>query len=214
MSLLSEACLREALQSHARADWPALPGRTNHRRAGVLLPLIWSPDPQCLVTLRPPYLRRHASEIAFPGGRPEPDDVDLEATARREAREEVGIEHARVLGRLSSTPLYTSDFRLEPFVAAVSDGPFTLDPVEVAELFRLPLLDLLDRPSLHGIAWDSDGHHGVSPVFEVGPHVMYGATAHVFLELLQVAARALGQTVPPMETGRYAWSDLVAFRES
>ena len=101
-------------------------------RAGVLVPLRWRGGLSCTLTLRPGKLRRHGGEVSFPGGRREPEDVSLEATALREAREEIGLTSARVLGRLSSMPVYTSDFRLEPFVAEVpSDAVWTPDPVEV-----------------------------------------------------------------------------------
>ena len=65
--------------------WPALPGRTNHLEAGVLVPLVWSDQPTILAILRAADLRRHANEVAFPGGKPEPEDSDIVATALREA---------------------------------------------------------------------------------------------------------------------------------
>ena len=211
---LSPDLLASTLATHPWTEHAALPGRTNHRRAGVLVALTWTTPrtPEALLQLRPQRMRRHAGEISFPGGRPEPEDVDLTATALREANEELGIEGARVLGRLSSTPLFTSDFRIEPFVAQVPEQVLRPDPGEVAEVHRLPLLPLLEGPSLHGIGWDAGEQRGISPVFEVGPHVMYGATAHVFYELLQVVAAAAGLPLPPLREGRYQWTDMPAFR--
>src|SRR5437588_11437771 len=63
------------------------------RPAGVLVPLIAGPEPPSLVfTERTAGLSRHAGQVSFPGGMPHPGDDDLYATARRVAREELGIE--------------------------------------------------------------------------------------------------------------------------
>lgn len=212
---VSPADLSRALALHRWTELPPLPGRRNHRRAGVLVALTWTgPEgPEAILQLRPRRMRRHASEISFPGGRPEPEDADLVATALREAHEELGITDARVLGRLSSTPLFTSDFRLEPYVAEVPAQELVPDPAEVAEVHRLPLAPLLARDHLHGIAWQAGDQGGISPVFEVGGHVMYGATAHVFHELLGVVARAARRELPPLRGGRWDWTDLPAFRD-
>ena len=50
-----------------------------------------------------------------------------------------------------------------------------------------------------------------APVFTLGEHVMYGGTANLFFELLQVASRAAGVPLPPLKTGRYEWHDLLSF---
>jgi 8-oxo-dGTP pyrophosphatase MutT (NUDIX family) len=203
------ARVAEALSRHPWRDLPPLPGRTNHLPAGVLIPLVWDPEPVAIVTLRASGLRRHAGEVSFPGGRPEPTDPDLEATALREAREEMGIDQARILGRLSSMPLYTSDFRLVPFVAEIPAGPLRPDPGEVARVMRIPLREVLEQPYLDGIAYEWEGRIDHSPVFVPGGHPMFGATAHTFYELLQVLAPLFGVRVPPLRGGRFTWEDFL-----
>lgn len=207
--MLTPSAVRAALGAHDPVDVPALPGRTNHKRAGVLVPLAWDPDPICWLTLRSPTLRQHAGEVCFPGGRREPPDVDLEATARREAVEELGVDVREVLGRLSSWPLYTSDYRLEPWVARVDPGSQTLQPTEVARVLPVDLLAVLRGPPIDAIPYTWREHRVLSPVFVLDGHPMFGGTAHAFLELLQRVAPAAGLAVPELVTGRFVWGDLL-----
>ncbi|MEO5734339.1 MAG: CoA pyrophosphatase [Rubrivivax sp.] len=105
---------------------------------------------QGLLTHRATALRDHAGQISFPGGRSEASDHGPADTARREAREEIGLasEHVEVIGLL---PAYTTvtRFVVTPVVALVQP-PFTLqlDPSEVSEAFEVPLAWLMN-PANH-----------------------------------------------------------------
>jgi len=175
------------------------------------VPLAWGTgDLAVILTERAAQLTNHPGEICFPGGRPEPHDDSIEATALREAEEEVGLRDAGVLGRLSSIPLYTSDYRLEPFVAEVPEGAELAPcPDEVAAILRLSVRETLARPTLHGIPWTHEGERTLSPVFELGDKLVFGGTAHALHELLQVLATLTGTPLPPMKPGRYQWSDVL-----
>lgn len=201
--------IARALERWPRQEVPALPGRTNHDRAGVLVPLVWEADTiTAVLTLRSPRLARHAGEVAWPGGRPEPGDADLLATALREAHEEVAARPLEVLGRLSSVPLYTSDFRLEPFVARVAPE-LEPDGEEVVRLLPVDLAALLAAPAIDALAWEWQGRRHLSPTWTLEPStILFGATAHVLLELLTAVAPLFERTVPPLVTGRYSWEDL------
>lgn len=205
------ATLRSALAEHRSTEIPSLPGRRNHLRAGVLVPVEWAAgDLEVILTERAAHLSNHPGEVSFPGGRPEPADDSIERTALREAEEEVGLRGAGVLGRLSSIPLYTSDYRLEPFVAEVPAGAeLAPEPGEVAAILRLSVRATLALPALHGIPWEHEGERHLSPVFELGDALVFGGTAHALHELLQVLAPLAGVSLPATEPGRYRWSDVL-----
>lgn len=161
-----------------------------------------------MLILRTAHLRMHPGEIGYPGGRPEPEDASLAHTALREAREELGIEGAEVLGRMSSIPLFTSDFRLEPFVARIEQDTLTPEPGEVEQILSVGINATLSLPHIDAIPFTGWEAPMLSPVFDIGAHRLFGATAHSFLELLQLLAPLMGRTVPPLRPGRYTWADI------
>ena len=209
--MLSSDTVIELLAQHRVTDHPALPGRRNHLPAGVLVPIRWAPDPQIIVTLRTKKLRRHAGEICFPGGSPEAGDSDLWSTARREGEEELGLYNVRRLGQLSSMPVYTSDFRLFPFVVEVNDTVLRPQISEVAEVHHIPVDQILTQDHIEAFPWEWEGIKGLSPYFSVGKaqHIMFGATAHTFWELVQLLAPALHKPLPPLKPGRLTWHDVL-----
>ena len=113
----------------------------------MLVPLVNRPGGlQVLLTQRSADRPDHPGQISFPGGRVAPGDVSIDAAALREATEEVGLPSARVrlLGHLSDYETVTG-YRVTPVVGWV-EPPFvvTRDPVEVADVFEVPLAFLLD----------------------------------------------------------------------
>ena len=115
--------------------------------AAVLVPVIVrATGPTMLLTQRTAHLRDHAGQVSFPGGRCEPGDPSPEATALREAEEEVGIAATQVeiLGRLPEYRTGTG-FVITPVVGLVMPPlNLKLDDFEVAEVFEPPLEFLLD----------------------------------------------------------------------
>lgn len=161
-----------------------------------------------MLILRTAHLRMHPGEIGYPGGRPEPEDASLTDTALREAREELGIEGAEILGRMSSTPLFTSDFRLEPFVARIEQDTLIPEPGEVDQILIVGIGKILSLPHIDAIPFTGWGEPMLSPVFDIESHRLFGATAHSFLELLQILAPLMGRSMPPLRPGRYTWADI------
>lgn len=142
--------------------------------------------PALVLTVRPPDMKHHGGQIAFPGGRREADEA-RETTALREAEEEVGLPQDQVdlLGPL--TPLYIppSNFCVYPFVGAVEQHP-DLYPAdeEVAEILHVPLARLLAPTTHREEPWTLRGREVVVPYFSIAEHKVWGATAMMLAELL------------------------------
>jgi 8-oxo-dGTP pyrophosphatase MutT (NUDIX family) len=159
--------------------------------SAVLVPLIrTSLGIEVLFTLRRDDLGSHPGQVSFPGGRIDADDTNSWAAALRECHEELGVVPTRIrqLGRLSDFPVVTN-FLITPWVAECTDaGPYNTSPREVAEVFKVPLSVLQDK-SQHRTALFSrfDKEERVH-FFHGGPHVIWGATAGILAELLDVIA--------------------------
>jgi 8-oxo-dGTP pyrophosphatase MutT (NUDIX family) len=125
---------------------PQAPASPEHAPAAVLVPLIERPEGlSVLLTLRTLHLRRHAGQIAFPGGRADPGEAPWE-TALREAWEEVGLAPVLVEVAGLSEPFWTrTGYVITPVVGFVSADPVLKpNPDEVAEVFEVPFDFLMD----------------------------------------------------------------------
>ena len=119
--------------------------------AAVLVPIVDHKDGlTLLLTERASDLRHHPGQVSFPGGRLEASDRDVIETALRETEEEIGLgrEHVEVIGFLPGHLIITG-YRVTPVVAFVApDVALSIDPVEVAAVFEVPLRHVLD-PANH-----------------------------------------------------------------
>lgn len=181
------------LGSYTRADLENARRADPAARASAVLALFYEKQGQAhlLLMQRPEYAGAHSGQVSFPGGRREPADPDLQATALREFSEETGAGTAsiEVLGAL--TPIYIPPSRslVTPFVGvAPQAGPFRPDPREVATLIEAPV-DLLLREE---ILKRREQHIAIlgrrvpTPYFDVLGHVVWGATAMMIAELRQL----------------------------
>lgn len=166
-------------------------------------------DTDVLILVRASSLRQHAGQPAFPGGRVDPEDREaadpsIEA-ALREAVEETGLDRSgvRVLGRAEPVPLPISSFLVTP-VLAWWERPTPVDVVDAAEsaqVFRVPLRQLLDPAHRHLATVTRGRRTHRTPAFTVdsaqGPVTVWGFTG-ILLDRLFAAA---GWEVP-WDTGR------------
>ncbi len=175
-----------------------LPAGSMPREAGVLVLLYPSHgELHFVLTRRTDRLGNHSGQISFPGGRREAGDVDLAATALREANEELGIEAAGVEIIAMLTELYVppSNYVIHPVVGLARQTPaFTPQPDEVAEVIETPLAQLLD-PSIKGTVprplVSLQGQVVKAPAYRLAGHEVWGATAMVLSEFEALLLSAL-----------------------
>ena len=159
--------------------------------ASVLIPLISHPQGlTVLFTQRTTHLRSHSGQVSFPGGRAEPGDASAEFTALRETEEEIGLSPSavEVLGRLPDYRTRTG-YRVTPVVGLLTPPvAFRPDPNEVAEIFEVPLLFLLDERNRQRRTREFQGQQVGYYVFEYGEKVIWGATAGMLVNLHKMLA--------------------------
>lgn len=114
--------------------------------AAVLIAITDRASPGVILTQRPETMRRHAGQVAFPGGRIDPDDADAIAAALREAEEEIALPRHEV-HVIQALPLYQTitEFDITPILAVIPpDLPLIPHDREVAAVFEVPLSFLFD----------------------------------------------------------------------
>jgi 8-oxo-dGTP pyrophosphatase MutT (NUDIX family) len=159
--------------------------------SAVLAPLYRDPQDR----LRLVFIRRsphgiHGGQIAFPGGRREPEDGNLLATALREAEEEVGLDPTtvNVLAELPVIETVVTGFRVAPFLGRLNGAPPTWrrQETEVDEILEVPV-DELVRPEAHGVEyWQLPGwpEEREIPFYRIGPYQLWGATYKIVEPLI------------------------------
>jgi len=164
-------------------------------QAAAVIALLWPDglrcshdDPRLILIERSRLLRAHAGQLAFPGGKPEPGDTSLLATALREAEEEVAVlpSQIQILGRLPtvSTP---SGFMIVPFVAwADATSRPTVASSEVHRVLSPRLADLA-KPGVHRriTVQTPMGGRRSTHCFDIGEPPLWGATAQMVWELIE-----------------------------
>ena len=157
--------------------------------AGVLIPVIERvAGLSVLLTQRSAELKHHAGQVSFPGGRMEEHDHDIVHTALRETHEEVGIppEAISVVGYLPPMPTITG-YAVTPVVGLVADDiPLQIDRTEVEYAFEVPLAFLLDSRNERALEREYRGRRVPTVEFHYEGEQIWGATAHILVELRKI----------------------------
>lgn len=178
--------IRQALASRTRIVF----NDSAYRESAVLIP-IYEKNRDChiIFTQRTDNLGHHKGQISFPGGGRHPDDRDLEHTALRESREEIGLkeEDVEVLGALDDAVTVTSLYRITPFVGMIPyPYNFILDPFEVQEIFSFSVGDLINRAKITVEDQIINGQTVSIHTYEIGGRIIWGATAWILSKLFEI----------------------------
>ena len=174
------------------SEMAELLGSASRRPAAVLVGVREGVQPRMVLTVRTDHLHDHAGQVAFPGGRTDPQDSDAIATALRESEEEIGLERRLVtpLGFLDRFET-VSGYCITPVVARIdTDARLYPAPDEVAEVFEVPLSFFLEPANLRRYTMEFRGHRRDMVEFVHGGHRIWGATAAMVFNLLQRMGRA------------------------
>ncbi|MCY4371299.1 MAG: CoA pyrophosphatase [bacterium] len=152
-------------------------------QAAVLAPLYRDgEDIRTILIRRPDHMPTHGGDLAFPGGKPEPDEGPLD-TALREAREEVGIDPAdvEILGYLPPIHTVTYPRMVVPVVGRLRGTPELIpDPNEVDRIHTPSIASLRNQAR-----WRVEDWNGRSVYFfDIDGDVLWGATARMVRSLL------------------------------
>ena len=160
--------------------------------AGVLIPVRRHEAGLCvLLTQRSADLKHHAGQVSFPGGRMEESDADIEVTALRETREEIGIPEERVsiIGYLETMPTVTG-YAVTPIVGFVDGSvPLEIDTTEVEYAFEVPLSFLMEPANHRMVTREWQGLSFPMVEFHYEGQRIWGATAQMLLRFINMVKK-------------------------
>lgn len=140
-----------------------------------------------LLIVRASYPGVHSSQIAFPGGKKEITDKNLQETALRETNEEVGINSAtiEIVKQWSDIYIPPSNFMVSSFMGIATCTPeFILQPSEVSAVIELPVTDLLNDALVQNVKMSTSYATDILvPAFVIEDHIVWGATAMILSEI-------------------------------
>lgn len=162
------------------------------RSAAVLLLLSDTPDPEMTFVTRAEGMRRHAGQIALPGGAVDPEDLTLQATALREAHEEIGLrpDEVTVLGELPALWVPASRYDVTAVIGlwAGERCLSPMDPAETGAVHSIPV-STLASPDTRVMGRHPAGF--VGPAFMVDDGFIWGLTGYLVNWVLDLAGWAL-----------------------
>jgi len=164
----------------------------NNRQAAVLIPVVRREQPGLLLTQRSTRLRKHAGQVAFPGGAVDSSDASIIAAALREAEEEVAIppDVVEVIGVLPPVDSVTG-FQVTPVVGIIPpDLHYHASEDEVAAVFEMPLAEALRLGRYHPLDIHRRGNAHRVWLSWYQHYFVWGMTAGIIRELaLQIGLK-------------------------
>lgn len=167
-----------------------LPAASVLRESAVLVPLFRDAAGELkIVLVRRANFGIHGGQLAFPGGKREPADASLLATALRETSEEVGLgaESIEVLAELPHIETFVSSFCIAPFLARITPPPtWHFQPTEIDEVLEVSVRHLTDPATFGREDWQLPNWPEPVPIefLRVGSHHLWGASYRIVQELL------------------------------
>jgi 8-oxo-dGTP pyrophosphatase MutT (NUDIX family) len=148
-----------------------------------------------VLILRKSYEGVHSNQVGFPGGKVEPEDVNLKITALRETEEEVGVAQnaIEVIREITSTYIPPSNFMVQPYIGISNHTPvFVPQPSEVELILEVSLQDLLsDVAIIEKELTTSYATKINAPAFYLNDYVVWGATAMMLSEVKDIILEAI-----------------------
>ncbi len=163
--------------------------------SAVLIPIYYKKgDYYIMFTKRTEIVKDHKGQISFPGGAYEEKDGTLVNTALRECTEEIGLaaEEVELLGELDDFSTIGSGYIISPFVATIPwPYPLKVDPMEVEEIIEVPISALLDKDCLRQGTDTIDGQVVTTYFYHYRGRVIWGATARILNQFLDIYTRVM-----------------------
>lgn len=183
----------QKMMAGARLRIKISPNQQTRRSAILILFYPFLDEIYLPLILRPAYDGVHGGQMAFPGGRMEKTDENLIRTALREAQEEIGIRltDVKVLGHLTEIFIPPSNFFVLPVIGVVPFKPdFYPDAREVDQIIEVSLREITDERIITLQELNVRGLTIEAPTYNLQGHKVWGATAMMIAELLEVITPA------------------------
>jgi 8-oxo-dGTP pyrophosphatase MutT (NUDIX family) len=164
------------------------------RKSAVLI-LLSEKQNEIYITFikRQEYNGAHSGQIAFPGGKYDKSDRNIKETAYREAEEEIGISRKdyKIIGNLTNLFIPVSAFDVHPFIAYTKEKlVYKKQEHEVKKIFELKLNDFFNQDNIKTEIVNKDGINITIPYYFINGNKIWGATAMIMSELVDVISHA------------------------